>query len=161
MIVHWPNGIAQRNALRHTPCHVGDIVPTILELAGSRINAAAVEGAPRFTGRSLVPAFHKDGVVLHDFIYFSHYGHRALRTGDWKLLSTGDGFGKTFRDWELYDLYRDRCEQANLAGRHVELVGRMQARWTELDEDFNRRRENASPTTKRLMTGRSAGQAKT
>lgn len=149
-IVCWPNGIAQSNALRHTPCHFVDIVPTVVELAGGNVAGAPVEGAPSFAGRSLVPTFQKD-VPLHDWLYFSHYGHRALRMGNWKLISTGDGFGKPFRDWELYDLSRDRCEQVNLAGMHQELVARMQARWTEIDEEFARRRESAPPSTKRVM----------
>ncbi len=151
LIVHWPNGLAQPNALRHTPCHFVDIVPTVLELAGARIQAAPVEGAPGFDGRSLVPAFEKDIAAVHDFLYFSHYGHRALRMGDWKLVSTGTGFGDVFRDWELYDMARDRSEQVNLAGVHPDLVSRMEARWTALDQEFIRRRENAPPSTQRLL----------
>ena len=35
LIVHWPAGIRDRGALRHTPAHMIDIVPTVLELAGA------------------------------------------------------------------------------------------------------------------------------
>src|SRR5262249_36728896 len=31
-IVHWPQGIAARGELRHTPGHIIDIVPTVLEV---------------------------------------------------------------------------------------------------------------------------------
>jgi arylsulfatase A-like enzyme/predicted dehydrogenase len=34
LIVHWPAGITAKGELRHTPGHVIDIVPTVLELAG-------------------------------------------------------------------------------------------------------------------------------
>ncbi len=34
LIVSWPAGIEAKNELRHTPAHVIDFVPTILELAG-------------------------------------------------------------------------------------------------------------------------------
>ncbi|NIP98293.1 MAG: sulfatase-like hydrolase/transferase, partial [Akkermansiaceae bacterium] len=33
-VAHWPNGIRARHELRHTPSHVIDVVPTILELSG-------------------------------------------------------------------------------------------------------------------------------
>ena len=34
LIAHWPDGIKAKGELRHSPGHVIDIVPTILELAG-------------------------------------------------------------------------------------------------------------------------------
>ena len=34
LIVHWPAGIQARGELRHTPAHVIDIVPTILDVLG-------------------------------------------------------------------------------------------------------------------------------
>jgi arylsulfatase A-like enzyme len=36
LIAHWPAGIAARGELRHTPAHLIDIMPTVLELAGVR-----------------------------------------------------------------------------------------------------------------------------
>ena len=36
LVVHWPKGIAARGEIRHDPCHLIDLVPTILELAGAR-----------------------------------------------------------------------------------------------------------------------------
>ena len=36
LIVHWPKGIAARGEMRHTPGHVIDFVPTILEAAGGK-----------------------------------------------------------------------------------------------------------------------------
>src|SRR5262249_44431487 len=35
LIVHWPAGISQRGELRHSPGHMVDVVPTLLELTGS------------------------------------------------------------------------------------------------------------------------------
>lgn len=35
-IVSWPKGIAARGELRHTPSHVIDLVPTILDVVGGK-----------------------------------------------------------------------------------------------------------------------------
>lgn len=140
MIVRWPAGMADQNKLRHDPCHFVDILPTFVDLAGG--------GAPGgIAGRSLAPAFQKDGGAPHDFLYFNHNDNRALRIGDQKLLATG----KTGA-WELYDMATDRCEQKNLAGGRGETVRAMAAQWQQLDEGYARQRESAKPTTKRRMT---------
>lgn len=158
MVVYWPAGIRDQNQLRHNPCHFVDILPTLVELAGGRTDAGAASGAPPLAGRSLAPAFQRDGAAPHDFLYFSHNGNRALRVGDWKLLSTSAGspVGSIWRDWELYDLSRDRCELVNLAGVHQERVRRMVAQWTEIDEGYTKQRESAPPTTRRFMPPRRA-----
>ncbi len=150
LIVHWPNGIKEENKLRHDPCHFVDIVPTLLDLAGGRMDAA--EGAPPAAGRTLVPAFQKDGAAPHDYLYFNHSNNRALRIGDSKLIATGlDG------PWELYDLSADRCEQKNLAAGQPDRVRKMAAQWTELDDGFAKTREAAAPTSRKRMPRGGAG----
>lgn len=154
--MRWPNGIHDRTSLRHDPCHFVDLVPTVLELAGARTTDGAPAGAPPVAGRSLVPAFDKNGGAPRDFLYFNHNSNRALRSGDWKLISTGTGYPKRaeWRDWELYDLGRDRSEMVNLAPSHLERVRQMEARWKQIDEDFTNRRESAAASSKRLMPRR-------
>ena len=64
LIVHWPKGIAARGELRHTPGHVIDLVPTILEVAGGkRPRQWDGKPVPPPPGKSLVPVFAKDGTV--------------------------------------------------------------------------------------------------
>jgi len=103
MIVTWPDGIRDHNKLRHDPCHFVDILPTLLDLAGG----SALHG---IAGRSVAPAFQKDGAAPHDFIYFNHNDNRALRVADHKVIA----IGKT-GPWELYDMSKDRSEQHDLA----------------------------------------------
>jgi len=131
MIVHWPRGVKARGELRRTPAHVTDLVPTILELAGA--TALPVKGPAR-PGRSLVPALERDVPVPHDFIYFNHEGNRALRVGDWKLVS----FRENKDAWELYDLSSDRAESKDLSGRHPERVKEMAEKWLKLTENYAR-----------------------
>ena len=128
LIVHWPKGIADRGALRHDMGHVIDVMPTILEAVG----APAV---PALAGRSLVPAFAKDGSVTREFLFFHHEDNRALRMGDWKLVSAGTG------GWELYDLKADRGESHNLARAQPDRVRSMAARWQELQDSYVKQAE--------------------
>ncbi|WP_414664505.1 arylsulfatase [Horticoccus sp. 23ND18S-11] len=125
LIVHWPAGIAARGELRHSPTHLVDVLPTVLELTGATkpatIKGHAVPAAP---GRSFAPAFAKDVAVPHDFLWWEHEGNRALRAGDWKLVALAKG------EWELYDLSRDRGEQNDLAKTRPEKVRELAALWT-------------------------------
>ena len=130
-IAHWPKGLAARGELRRTSAHVVDVVPTLLELAGV---APLSTGAPRFPGRSLVSALARDVAVPRDELYFHHEGNRALRQGDWKLVSAREREDR----WELYDLSRDRGEANDLAAREPDRVRAMEARWRELTEQFAR-----------------------
>jgi arylsulfatase len=127
LIAHWTQGIAARNGLRRDLCHVIDFVPTALAVAGAPV--APPPGAPPFPGRDLVPAFAADGAVTRDALFFSHEGNRALRMGDYKLVSAKCDGGA----WELYDLANDRAEQNNLAAAQPDRVRDMAARWQALD----------------------------
>ena len=135
LIVHWPKGIAARGELRSTPGHVIDFVPTMLELVGAKPEPKwnGVE-APPWPSRSLVSAFGKDVSVPRDFLYFHHENNRALRIGDWKLVSKRPNTN----DYALYDLSRDRAEQINMAGREPERVAAMARRWQEIESDFRK-----------------------
>lgn len=127
-IAHWPKGISERGGLRHSPAHVIDIVPTVLELAGIALptewNGKPVPPSP---GRSLVPALAADVPALHDFLWWLHEGNRAIRAGDWKLVSSAKPDG----EWELYNLATDRGETTNLAAAHPDRVKKMAAQWED------------------------------
>jgi arylsulfatase len=144
LIVHWPNGIKDAGKLRHDPCHFVDVVPTVVDLAGG---STRVSSGPPLAGRSIAPALQKDGGAPREFLYFNHNNNRAIRSGDWKLISTGTG-----GPWELYDLSKDRSEQHDLAGGQPERVKKMAELWTERDAEYSRAREAAPATTKQRMT---------
>jgi arylsulfatase A-like enzyme len=118
-IVSWPAGIGARGELRRTPAHVIDFVPTVLELAGGKPDSAT----PPAPSRSLVPAFAKDEIISREPLWWLHEGHRALRSGDWKLVAAKD------QPWELYDFSKDRAETKNLAGEMPDKVRELSAEW--------------------------------
>ena len=126
LIVHWPAGIRERGKLRHDPCHFIDLLPTMLDLAGGKT-------PPPLPGRSIAPAFRKDGGISRDFLFFHHLDNRAIRVGGWKLVAAGAG-----GPWELYDMKVDRCEMRNLAERRPDKVRDLAALWTKCEEEFRR-----------------------
>lgn len=132
LIVHWPEGIAARGELRHEVGHVIDLVPTLLELAGAPGEPAP--GAPKLPGRSLVPTFERNTAIEREEIFFHHEGNRALRMGDYKVVSAREDKD----DWELYNLATDRAEQHNLAASDPERLRAMTAHWQELQDRFVR-----------------------
>lgn len=133
LIVRWPQGIAARGELRRNPSHLIDIVPTILELAGGP-TYDGLRGAPSHPtppGKSLVPVFTKDNSVEHDYFWWFHESNRALRVGDWKLVSAGkDG------PWELYDLKTDRSELHDLASSQPTKVAELSKVWQDHFDEF-------------------------
>jgi len=131
LIVHWPKGIAAKNELRHTPGHVIDIVPTVLELAGVPVERESNgEWIPTAPGKSLVPALISDVTIPRESLWWLHEGNRAIRVGDWKLVAAKG------TPWELYDLKTDRAEQNNLAAKMPGKVKELEAAWQSQTDSF-------------------------
>ncbi len=136
LIVHWPQGLRSHNELRHTPGHIVDLVPTILELAG--LEPESVEaGAPARHGRSLVPTFARDlapeGTEPRQVpLWWLHEDNRAIRVGDWKLVAANG------TPWELYNLAADRCETKNLASEQPQRVEELARQWQQQWAEYQR-----------------------
>jgi arylsulfatase A-like enzyme len=152
LIVHWPNVIHAKGELRRDPAHLIDIVPTLMEIAGGKVptewNGLPVPPPP---GKSLVPEFTRNGAVSHDSLWWMHEGNRALRMGNWKIVSAGDRSSwdikrmtsepayfdakmtEAFKaPWELYDLSKDRAELHDLAAEYPERVQEMAQIWSQV-----------------------------
>lgn len=132
LIVNWPAGIKADRDLRTTPGHLIDIVPTVLDLAGGK-QPEKVAGltVPPLQGKSLVPAFSKDGSITREYFWWNHDGNRAIRMGDWKLVADHK------KPWELYDLSKDRSETKNLADRYPPKISVLEKAWMQHSEEFH------------------------
>ena len=130
LIASWPAGIAAHGELRHTPGHVVDIVPTILELAGTQ-KPADWKGQPMppAPGKSLVAALKSDVTIERPSLWWLHEDNKAIRVDDFKLVAAkGDA-------WELYDLKTDRAEQNNLAAKMPEKVKELADLWQKQTDE--------------------------
>ena len=129
LIVHWPARVKAAGELRTQIGHVIDIMATCLDIAGATY-PGELEGKKILPaeGRSLVPAF-EGRPIERDFLAWEHEGNRALRAGDWKIVSLAG------QAWELYDLAHDRTELNNLAEKEPARVKTMSGQW----EDWARR----------------------
>ena len=132
LIAHWPKGINRSGVLEHQPGHLIDIMATCVDVAKANypIEANGVAIKP-LEGKSLRPAF--DGQVIErDAIYWEHEGNRAVRQGEWKLVSKG-----TDGPWELYNVGSDRSELQNMAAEMPDKVGQLSVLWQAWAERAN------------------------
>lgn len=125
LIAHWPRGLRVREFTDQVG-HVIDVMPTLLELTGGKYPPSDVD--PELTplaGRSLAPIFRNENLPSrNEPLFWEHEGHRAVRRGNWKLIAPHG------REWQLYDLGRDRSETRNLAAQHPTIVDELQALYT-------------------------------
>jgi arylsulfatase A-like enzyme len=140
LIAYWPKGIATRGEIRHNPGHLIDLVPTILDVVGGKAPVGDGVSAPVRPGRSLVPAFAKDGTVPHESLWFLHESNRALRMGDWKIVASGKD-----SPWELYDLSKDRAESKDLAAANPAKLKQLADQWTRETADYRKWAEKDAP----------------
>ena len=125
LIVHWPNGIRDSGALRHTPGYLPDIMATICDVTGSRYpdtwEGNAVEP---LEGLSLAKVFDDDRLERPP-MFWEHEGNAAVRIGKWKLVRNYP------LEWELYDMEADRTELHDLAAQFPERVASMKSQYDE------------------------------
>lgn len=120
--------------------HIIDVVPTILDLIdGEYINDPAVKS---LVGKSLAPVLEQGDPNGREWTFWEHEGNRAVRYGNWKLVSRYENDTLYYKrwhfptaprskEWELYNLEEDRTEMNELSAQYPDLVNQMIARWKE------------------------------
>lgn len=128
LIAHWPKGIprARHNAIETQPTHIIDIMATCMAISGAQYPVTYGDQAIHpMEGVSLVPAFAGEDIQRGRPIFFEHEGNRAVREGQWKIVS------KHRSAWELYDIDKDRSELNDLAKSFPERVAQMSKKYDE------------------------------
>ena len=95
----------------HQPGHIIDIMTTCLNLAGAKYPTVYKENTIKQTaGVNLMPLFKGKNWTGHEALFFEHEGNRAVRQGDWKLVSNYPD-----NQWHLYNMVADRTELNDLS----------------------------------------------
>jgi arylsulfatase A-like enzyme len=138
-VARWPGRIPAGKT-QHEPAMTIDLLPTLARLTGANLPAGKLDG--KDIGALL---FAKDGAKSPQEAYFFYWNNElhGVRSGPWKLY-----FPRTYRTLEgskpgndgqpgpykqakggleLYNLDDDLGERTDVAGRHPEVVRRLQA----------------------------------
>jgi arylsulfatase A-like enzyme len=118
LIAHWPARIKKAGSIdRQQPAHLIDIMATCIDAGGATYPADKIP----LEGKSMLPILEGRKRAGHEFIAWEHEGNRAVRQGDWKIVSKHPG------GWELYNIAQDRTETNDLAAKDPARVQAMSA----------------------------------
>lgn len=137
-IIRYP-GFARQGGIDKQFVTVMDIVPTLLELAGTqhpgtRYHDRTVEP---LLGKSLVPFLNKTTARVHDdkeAIGWELFGQRAMRRGQWKVTWVSKPNGSA--QWELYNLAKDPGERHNVAAQYPGTLRELTGLWDAYAKDM-------------------------
>lgn len=125
LIVCYPGVVPSGKVNTHTLGHIKDLMPTLLDFADAPF-PEMMDGRKTIplSGVSLYKAFVGKKSRGNQKIFWEHQYNRALRDGDWKLVSAYKVLDKKEiqNSWELYNLKKDPTEQRNLASKYPKKV---------------------------------------
>jgi arylsulfatase A-like enzyme len=140
-IVHWPRGIEAKGEVRNQFCHVIDVAPTVLELAGLP-HPTFVNGVQQKPMEGVSMAYSFDDAAAperHETQYFEMFGNRGIYHKGWTAVTkhrtpweTGtDVKPPAFDDdvWELYDTTTDWTQAHDLARENPQKLHELQRLW--------------------------------
>lgn len=129
LIAHWPAVISSQGEWSDHTGHLIDIMATCVDVGeASYPQTYSDHEIHPLEGASLAPVFRGAEAAGHpDGLYWEHEGNRAVRLGQWKLVSK---YSKPEEGrWELYDMVKDRTELNDLAGEMPEKVAQLSSMW--------------------------------
>jgi arylsulfatase A-like enzyme len=128
-IVHFPSSVKASGSINRETQHVMDVAATILDLVSTFSRAHQYpekwkgETLYPIEGQSLLPLIEGRATSSRP-LYFEHEGNRGVRDGKWKLVWTNYE-----KQWELYDIQKDRTETRNIARSHPNKVANLSKQW--------------------------------
>ena len=173
LIVHWPQGIQAKGALRTQFHHVIDVAPTILEVAGLP-EPTFVNGVQQrpIEGVGMAYCFNQASAPeRRQTQYFEMAGNRGIYHKGWTAVTrhrtpweTGMVKLPAFDDdvWELYDTSTDWTQSRDLAREYPDKLHELQRLWLieatkynvlPLDDRFAERANPELAGRPQLITG--------
>ena len=145
-IVHWPDQVKEGRIESKYYAQVKDFMATFMEASGAeypeRYNGNEILST---NSKSILPNILGDVAENDETIYLEHEGNRAVRSGDWKLVSYFSedrgwvnrkvGRGRRTGDWELYNMKEDRTELQDRSDDQPDLKADMIAQFEKFAEE--------------------------
>ena len=137
-IVHWPNGIKATGEVRSQFCHVIDVAPTILDVAGLP-EPTMVHGVTQspLEGTSMRYSFDDaKAPEQHDLQYFEMFCNRGIYHQGWSavtrhstpwVLAPMPAFDADV--WELYDGTKDWTQSNDVSKQFPDKLRELQRLW--------------------------------
>ena len=123
-LMQWKGKIPKKQTYKN-PVISLDLFATSIALAKAQLKRP-------LDGVNLIPYLtNQNQGVPHQTLYWRLGNRRAIRHGDWKLLSNPKSGEK--QTWELYHLTDDISEQKDLSSRHTDKVDELQSKWNQLN----------------------------
>ncbi len=155
LIVYYPRLIKDAGAIRHQFCHVTDIAPTILEVAGIK-PPSVIGGVPQrpLDGISFARTLGDPSApAARHMQYYEMVGNRGIWRDGWKAVvfhgrPPWDSAGSVPFDndhWELYHVDDDFAEIHDLSAQYPDKVKELEALWLK-----EAQRNNVLPLDDRL-----------
>ena len=140
LIIHWPEGIQSRGAIRSQFHHINDITPTLLEVIDVEVPRAYRGKTLRpMEGTSMAYTFASgDAKTRKKGQYYELEANRAYVADGWKIVcrvQPGNPYDSA--PWELYNLNQDFSENRNLASQYPDRVKELEARWWRAAERYH------------------------
>ncbi|MDF2156752.1 arylsulfatase [Algoriphagus sp. CAU 1675] len=136
MIISGPQ-VEKAGQINNEFVTVMDLAPTFYQLAGvSYPETWKSKKVKPLPGKSLLPLFSAEKQQIHDSTYvfaLEHRGYVMVRKGDWKLVNLRSPFDP--KNFELYNLAKDREEQIDLKASHPEKLEEMIQEWKKYAEE--------------------------
>lgn len=138
-IVHWPKLIKEELRGKKVDEYgfLPDIMSTFIDVAKTKYPEKYKGNTiVKSAGKSLLPLLEGKEFRLHNEpIFWEHEGHKAVRLGQYKLVSKWRS--NVFTTWELYDMKKDRTEMKDLSMEHPDLVNKMAKMYQEWATENN------------------------
>jgi arylsulfatase len=132
LVIHCPTRLPERGGFRHQFCHVIDLAPTILEVAGAQA-PDVFAGVPQMPvhGASLLPMLLDEHAPLaRDTQYFEMLSHRGIWHAGWKAVTRHQPGTPFDQDrWELYHLDSDFSETQDRSAEEPERLKQLVDLW--------------------------------
>lgn len=125
-IASWPAVMREPGSITDQRAHIIDLMATVMD-AGGGTWPAELAGEPLqpLPGKSLRPILAGEQRIPHEILYFQLFDHRAVISGDWKLVSDWG------RPWELFNLAADRTELNDLTKVQPEQAALLDKSWSD------------------------------